>query len=669
MELSITHYLNHPSVQSEDGNANVNNNVDHSKDTYKPTDRLSFNSINIQNSFGPFSYLNFSTTVDNHMLNINGQSLKDYSGIYNAPIYMVTLKDVDNPSAIGIYRDNKGVQKSASVAIPLDYLLFLSPQVYDSKNNLVSNDINDYQETINYVYNSEIIKTQNISKPYNTTIVLNENELDIPKGYKLGPLPDLTIQTLDSSSDFYITVQKDEPVYTDDNKNDKSNAIPGSDNSSKLPPNGTDSKKDEIRSKESEVLNDHVHQLEEMFKPLIDVGKPIVDTVNKVVIEPAKKVIDVIKTTTKEFVNYAKKLYNESKDTLTLGIQSLINSFFNRSGNFNKTLLTQGQFKALSGALNMINKISNFKSHMVKGIVHGGISSAIKQSFKDFKTGIISKIKTLKSFNLHSIVDKARAVKDIPKEFIGNVKALSRHVRNSVSSAKLVMQNELDFINSTMKSVSDNQYVIGKLRAIKNSLDSQMKYFNEYEYKDTVRTYDEAKKAYSKYQKINGIVNNVSNSFNSIREALNPKTNQVVKWIKQYTNTNMAFGFTRNRGLLTLVTPWGDFKYDYHYRKEKQILYNRFIISKNAIKTIVSTGLTTAGDLLENAADKMLAVFPEGLIGTALIYLFVEGSKALKLQNMAGNFVANAIYNNVSGRDYKDDDIAKHINPLSILNF
>lgn len=617
----------------------VYNQVYGSGNDYDYTDRFKFNSIIIRNSFGKTTDV-FGNTKDGNDPNYNSHSLQDYAGIYQAPIYMVTFKNIDE--AMTCF-DNDGNKVNISIGIPLDELLFIHVRVYDPNGNLVTNDIkklfptdvsnnittnsnnisassNNYQKKIDIISDGKIISTVDITNPSSGNFTLKESDLHLPKGYKLAPGMSLKFDSQNQSADYSVEVEKD------DSQSTSSDSHTG------------------------------------FFEGVVNAAKNFISN-------PVQATIDLVKNTANQFVSFAKDLYKKSKDTLSYGIQSLINTFFNSTHNFNIKLLSRGAFKALSGAASMINNISNFKSNMIKGIVHGGISAAIKQSFNDFKSAIVSKIKTLTSFNLHSLVDKINAVKNTPKKFIGNVKAMSRHFSNSVNSAKEVMKNEMDYVNSVIGSVGDNPYIVGKLNAIKSGLGSQMAYFNKYQSQATIKTYSEAKKAYSRYQKVNEIINNVSNTVNGIKAALNPQTSQVAKWLKQYSDNGMAFGFTRKKNLLTMVTPWGDFKFNYHYKKLEQTLYNKFIITKEVIQTIVHTGFEAAGNLLESAADDMISAFPEGLIGTVLIYGLVEGFRDFGLQDKVEKGITDSVYGSIGNQEYTDKQIADHLNPLALINF
>lgn len=629
--LSLSNLVNSPYIQSADGKMNVTGKIDFLSGIAaivaddSQSDNLQFQSVDIQNSFGSDDYV--YQTKDGHKLNINNQSIQDYSGTYQAPIYVVNFKDLDHPTAYGTYTDENGTTQDAAMAIPLDYLLFVPLKVYDSDGNLVTNGTTGYPRKIDFISNSKIISTQDITAPNNTSFVLKESDLQIPSGYKLGTGMNLTFDSRNPSSDYTVQVQS-----LNDTNADDSNQNSGDDD------------------------NDGGFQ-------------DVISATQNFLSNPVQATVDLVKRTSNQFVSYAKDLYKKSKDTISYGIQSLINTFFNSTGNFNVKLLSKGAFKALSGAASMIDKISDFKSKMIQGIIHGGISAAIKQSFKDFQSAIVSKIKTLTSFNLHSLVDKINAVKNTPKKFIGNVKAMSRHFSNSVNSAKEVMKNEMDYVNSVIGSVRDNPYIVGKLNAIKSGLGSQMAYFNKYQSQATIKTYSEAKKAYSRYQKVNEIINNVSNTVNGIKAALNPQTSQVAKWLKQYSDNGMAFGFTRKKNLLTMVTPWGDFKFNYHYEKIQQTLYNKFIITKEVIQTIVHTGFEAAGNLLESAADDMISAFPEGLIGTVLIYGLVEGFRDFGLQDKVEKGITDSVYGSIGNQEYTDKQIADHLNPLALINF
>ena len=627
VDNSIQNSVEKPFIMTDDGTEGIATHYlgisqydYNSNGAYNDNDNLKFNSITIRNSFG---MMDLGTTKDGDSLGTNHQSIEDFAGIYQAPIYTVSFTDLDN--TLGTYTDtNSEDAPGASIGIPLDYLLFLPLKLYDSNGNIVTrdslNNIGNYHKKIDIISDGKIISTVDITNPSSGNFTLKESDLHLPNGYKLAPGMSLKFDSQNQSADYSVEVEKD------DSQSTSSDSHTG------------------------------------FFEGVVNAAKNFISN-------PVQATIDLVKNTANQFVSFAKDLYKKSKDTLSYGIQSLINTFFNSTHNFNIKLLSRGAFKALSGAASMINKISNFKSNMIKGIVHGGISAAIKQSFNDFKSAIVEKIKTLTSFNLHSLVDKINAVKNTPKKFIGNVKAMSRHFSNSVNSAKEVMKNEMNFVNSVIGSVGDNPYVLGKLNAIKSGLGSQMAYFNKYQSQATIKTYSEAKKAYSRYQKVNEIINNVSNTVNGIKAALNPQTSQVAKWLKQYSDNGMAFGFTRKKNLLTMVTPWGDFKFNYHYKNVEQTLYNKFIITKEVIQTIVHTGFEAAGNLLESAADDMISAFPEGLIGTVLIYGLVEGFRDFGLQDKVEKGITDSVYGSIGNQEYTDKQIADHLNPLALINF
>ena len=642
LDNSIKYITQNPVSMTDDINGTREVAQHHFDESSLSNDNLKFNGIKIRNTFGLGTEI--STRDDHYFNSFNNESIKDYAGTYEGPIYMVTFTDMDKSwlgAQLNVYSIDWETIKS--IAIPLDYLLFLPVKLYDENGNLVTNNvnkINNYHKKIDFISDSKIIKTQDITVHNDDSFTLEENDLQIPSGYKLAPWMSLHFQSQNHSSEYSVELEKDDS-YTKPTTNDSHTGF----------------------------LQSLGNAINGVKNTIIKGVHKIGDGIGEVFSDPVQATYNLFKTTAKQFVSFAKEVYKKSKDTVSYGIQSLINTFFNSTGNFNVKLLSKGAFKALSGAASMINKISNFKSNMIKGIVHGGISTAIKQSLKDFKANISAKLKDLASINLRTIVDKISAVKNYPKKFIYNVKIFTRNIKTSINSVKELMKNETAFINSVIGSVGNNPYILGKLNAVKIGLDTQMKYINQYQSQDNAKNYSEAKRAYSNFQKIVGIKKSVINSFKNIKAALNPQTNQVVKWLKQYSDNGMAFGFTRKNNLLTMVTPWGDFKFNYHYKKLKQTLYNKFIITKEVIKTIVGTGFTAAGNLLESAADNMISAFPEGLIGTVLIYGLVEGFRDFGLQDKVENGITDSVYGSIGNKEYTDKEIADHLNPLALINF
>ncbi len=287
---SVSYALNNPIYMT---NKLTSADTNFSPSDYKPTDTLLIKGITIRNSTGYVNHGLFDLygmiTKDNETsVTLRDAQLEDFAGIYEGPIYMVNVEDISNSSR-------------KVFAIPLDYLLFLSPKVVDSSGKVYSDSLDNVPVNINFVDNSKLISKQTITMPYNNKIYLTESDLHLPDGYEIVSNQNLNFTSLDSKFDFNVEVRPK-----------KSNASAGASSDNDNPTSkGNDSK----------------------------------DTT---IIDKAKDVADKLTSSFTSCVSFIKDTYKKTKESASYSIQALVNDFFNASGNFYKTILTKQELDEIS---------------------------------------------------------------------------------------------------------------------------------------------------------------------------------------------------------------------------------------------------------------------------------------------------------------------------------
>ena len=563
-------------------------NTNFSPSDYKPTDTLLIKGITVRNTTGYVKHGLFDLygmiTKDNETsVRLHDAPLKDFAGLYEGPIYMVNVEDISNSSR-------------KVFAIPLDYLLFLSPKVVDSSGKVYSDSLDNVPVNINFVDNSKLISKQTITMPYNNKIYLSESDLNLPEGYEIAPFQKLDFTSLDEKFDFNVEVR---PKQSNDSDSSKAGSSAGSSSNNNNP-----SSKDND-SKSTSLVD-----------TAIQVGSGIVKAVSNAA--------DALTSTFKSCVNYIKDTYKETKDSASYSIQSMVNDFFNSSGNFYKTILNKQEIEA----------IGDFKQ------VYDVVKE--KKSLKD-----VFSAKTLGEG-----LDKILNYKTIWKDVYKSSKMTSKDLIRFYGDVKDVVKPLETSISDLLNKVHDDSKMTSELTAIKESLKEKIQEFNKF------------KPLLKKGNKV------IKDSYRISRDMyeLNGVINKSVKIIKKDVdkllgqNNQEILAIRRHGGVLTIITPWGDIDYNYHVILDNNTFYNTLKVAKNVILNLVKTGVDAINNYVDNFAKEMLLDVPYGTIAAVALYAipFIFNKYITKAEEA----ISATIYDKLNNKRFTDEDVADNINIL-----
>ncbi|KPN83173.1 hypothetical protein RZ77_08360 [Apilactobacillus kunkeei] len=586
---SVSYALNNPiymTYQLKSANTNF------APSDYKPTDTLLIKGITVRNTTGHvnhglFDFYGMITKDNETSVSLHDASLKDFAGLYEGPIYMVNVEDISNSSR-------------KVFAIPLDYLLFLSPKVVDGSGNVYSDSLDNVPVNINFVDNSKLISKQTITMPYNNKIYLSESDLNLPDGYEIAPFQKLDFTSLDEKFDFNVEVRPKQSSDSDSSK--AGTSAVSSSNDDKTTSKGNDAKDTSL--------------VDKVGSAIVQAGSDFGNAISNVA--------DALTSTFKSCVNYIKDTYKKTKDSASYSIQSMVNDFFNSSGNFYKTILNKQE----------IDAIGDFKQ------VYDVVKE--KKSLKD-----VFSAKTLGEG-----LDKILNYKTIWKDVYKSSKMTSKDLIRFYGDLKDVVNPLKISINELLNKVHDDSKMTSELTAIKESLKEKIQEFNKFN------------PLFKKDNKVIKESYRISRDMYELNEVVNKSVKIIKKDVDKLLgeNNQEVLAIRRHGGVLTIITPWGNIDYNYHVILDNNTFYNTLKVAKNVILNLVKTGVDVVNNYVDNFAKEMLLDVPYGTIAAVALYAipFIFNNYITKAEEA----ISATIYDKLNNKRFTDKDVADNINIL-----